>query len=132
MQKFIVFIVFLVGGIWLMNNFSYKPEPKHESQEVKSIVISKTPQELRKEQIESQFSVLDGSHKKVVDEIKKQMKNPKSYEHIKTVYFDRETTDNMVKVVCEFRGTNAFNAVVKNTAEALVDINGNIKSFNIY
>jgi len=131
MKKIIVFMVFFVGGLWIMNNLNYKPEAK-EDVKVETVVIQKTPQESRKEQIESQFSTWDGSHKKVVDEIKKQMKNPNSYEHIKTVYFDREKMDNMVKVVCEFRGTNAFNAVVKNTAEAIIDMNGDIKSFTVY
>lgn len=131
MKNIIIFMVFFIGGLWIMNSLNYKPKEK-EDVKVEAVVIQKTPQELRKEQIESQFSAWDGSHKKVVDEIKKQMKNPNSYEHIKTVYFDREKMDNMIKVVCEFRGTNAFNAVVKNTAEAIIDMNGNIKSFTVY
>lgn len=132
MQKFITFIVFVICGVWLVNNFSYKLSPKVETKNEVIETKIKSPAELRKEQIEKQFSVWDGSHDNTVKEIKKQMKNPKSYEHIKTVYIDREKIDNTIKIVCEFRGTNSYNAVVINRAESIVDLNGNIKSFTIY
>lgn len=132
MKKVIVFLLFFVGGLWVINSFNYKSNTKENTKTTEATIVYKSPEELRKEQIESQFSKWDGSHPKVVDEIKKQMKNPKSYEHIKTVYFDREKVDNMIKVVCEFRGANTFNAMIKSTAEAIIDMDGNIKSFTMY
>lgn len=132
MKNFTVFIVFFIGGLWLMNNLSYKPTPKEEKKKETTSIKVKTPAELRTEQIEKQFSVFNGSHDNTVKEIKKQMKNPKSFEHVKTVYIDREKIDNTIKVVCEFRGTNSYNAIVTNRAESIVDLNGNIKSFTIY
>lgn len=132
MQKVIIFVMVFIGGIWFMNNFNYKPSPKEESKKEAISTNIKTPSELRKEQIEKQFSMLDGSHNNTVKEIKKQMKNPNSFEHVKTVYIDREKIDNTIKIICEFRGTNAYNAIVTNRAESIADLDGNIKSFTIY
>lgn len=132
MKNFIIFIAFVTAGVWLVNNFTYQPKPKEESKKEVISTKVKTPAELRTEQIEKQFSVWDGSHDNTVKEIKKQMKNPKSYEHVKTVYIDREKIDNTIKVICEFRGTNSYNAIVINRAESIVNLNGDIKSFIIY
>ena len=132
MKRGIVFVMFFIGGLWFINHFSYKPIPKVETKKEVVQTKIKSPSELRTEQIEKQFSLWDGSHDNTVKEIKRHMKNPKSFEHVKTVYFDREKIDNTIKIVCEFRGTNSYNAVVLNRAEAIVDINGNIKSFTIY
>jgi|GEM_PF-4666902 len=132
MKNFIIFVAFVTAGVWLINNFSYKSTPKEENK--KEVISTKvqTPAELRMERIKQQFSSWDGSHSNTVKEIKKHMNNPKSFEHVKTVYFDREKVDNTLKIVCEFRGTNVYNAVVKSRAESIVDLDGNIKSFTIY
>jgi hypothetical protein len=83
----------------------------------------KTKEETRKEQIEKNFSVWDGSHRGLTEVIKKSMNDPSSYEHEETVYWDKG--DHLI-VKTTFRGTNAFGGVVKNWVMAKVDLNGNV------
>ena len=77
----------------------------------------------RQEQIKSQFSAWDGSHRNLTKIIKKSMNDPKSYEHVETVYWDKG--DHLL-VQTTFRGKNAFGGVVKNTVTAQIDLNGNV------
>jgi tetratricopeptide (TPR) repeat protein len=77
----------------------------------------------RKKKIEMQFSPWDGSHRNLEKYIKKIMNDPKSYDHVETVYWDR---GNYLIVKTTFRGKNAFGGVVINSIKARVDTNGNI------
>jgi len=81
------------------------------------------PTPTRKEEIEKQFSGWDGSHFELTEYIKDNMNNPKSYEHVETVYVDN---DDFLIVATKFRGENAFGGTVINTVRAKVDLNGNI------
>ena len=83
----------------------------------------KTPEEARKELIEKQFSVWDGSHYAVTKVIKDSMNDPKSYEHVETRYVDGG--DHLI-VTTTFRGQNAFGGVVKNSVMVKVDFDGNV------
>ena len=83
----------------------------------------KTPEELRKQRIEKQFSAWDGSHSGVTELIKKSMNDPNSYEHVKTVYVDR--VDHLI-VTTTFRGKNAFGGIVQNSVTAKVGLDGNV------
>ena len=83
----------------------------------------KTKEELRKEEIGKHFSAWDGSHRGLTKVIKESMNDPKSYEHVETVYWDKG--DHLV-VKTTFRGKNAFGGVVKNWVMAKVDLNGNV------
>lgn len=82
----------------------------------------------RKETIESQFSKWDGSHPGVEAAIKASMKDDRSYRHVKTIYTDM---GNCLIVVTQFRGTNSFGAVVLNTAEATVSLDGKVSDLEI-
>lgn len=77
----------------------------------------------RQEKIESQFSTWDGSHRKLTQYIKNYMHDPKSYEHVKTVY--RDMGDYLI-VETTFRGKNRFGAFVLNTAMANITLDGQI------
>jgi len=79
----------------------------------------KTPEQIRKEKIKSQFSAWDGSHKKVESFVKNNMKNPDSYQHIETRYTDK---GDYLLVGTKYRGTNSFNAIVPETKLFKVDI----------
>jgi len=79
--------------------------------------------EERKRRIETNFSGWDGSHRGLTKVIKASMNNPKSYEHVETVYWDRG--DHLI-VQTTFRGTNAFGGVVTNWVKAKVDLDGNV------
>lgn len=83
----------------------------------------KTPEEARKEQIQDQFSVWDGSHRGVTKKIKDSMNDPNSFEHVETRYIDR---GDFLIVTTTFRGKNAFGGVVKNSTMMKVDLNGNV------
>lgn len=88
-------------------------------QEVASPTPSKTPS--RDEIIEKQFSAWDGSHIKLTELIKDSMNDPKSYEHVETVYWDMK--DHLI-VNTTFRGKNAFGGTVKNTVKAKISLDG--------
>ena len=82
-----------------------------------------TPGDSRKEQIEKQFSSWDGSHRGLTKLIKASMNDPKSYDHVDTVYVDE---GDSLKVKTTFRGKNAFGGVVINWIWARVDFEGNV------
>ena len=79
--------------------------------------------EARKKDLQRHFSAWDGSHNGLTRYIKDAMNDPGSYEHVKTVYWDRK--DHLV-VMTTFRGKNAFGGVVKNSVKAKVDLAGNV------
>ncbi len=79
--------------------------------------------EERTSKIETCFSAWDGSHRGLTKLIKASMNNPKSYEHVNTVYWDM---GDYLVVKTTFRGTNAFGGVVINWVKAQVDLEGNV------
>lgn len=86
----------------------------------------KTPEEIRKEQIEEHFSPWDGAHRNLVTAVKEEMLDPNSFQHVKTTYWDKG--DHLV-VNMTFRGTNAFGAVVPHIVKAWIDLDGNIQKW---
>lgn len=83
----------------------------------------KSPEEFRKERIEKKFSSWDGSHYGLTKLIKEAMNDPKSFEHVKTVYIDK---GDYLKVKTTYRCKNAFGGIVKNWVWAKVDLEGNV------
>lgn len=77
----------------------------------------------RKEKIEAQFSAWDGSHINLERLIKRSMNNPDSYDHVKTIYWDR---GDFLVVRTTFRGTNVFGGVVTNSVTAKVSLDGQV------
>lgn len=77
------------------------------------------------EKAKRQFSPFDGSHGRVEDALKSALKNPDSYEHVKTQYIVKP---NEITVFTTYRARNSFNAVVTETAVATVDGDGNVLS----
>lgn len=102
-------------------NASYKKELDAYSKKLADEKQRKLAAEERKKRIESQFSAWDGSHRSLERVVKSSMHNPDSYEHVKTVYWDRK--DHLV-VQTTFRGTNGFGGVVTNSAKAKVSLDG--------
>ena len=82
-----------------------------------------TETEQRVEIIEEQFSAWDGSHLGLTKFIKASMNDPKSYEHVETVYGDR---GEYLIVETTFRGKNAFGGMVVNTVRAEVSLSGEV------
>jgi hypothetical protein len=80
-----------------------------------------TEAEQREKMIEAQFSAWDGSHIKLTEIIKKSMNDPKSYEHVETLYWGME--DHLI-ISTTFRGKNVFGGTVSNTVKAKVSLDG--------
>lgn len=74
-------------------------------------------------QIKSQFNSGDGSHRQISEFVKSGMKNPASFEHVKTTYRDE---GSHLYVEMTYRGTNGFGGVVTETYQANVSIDGRI------
>ena len=77
----------------------------------------------RKKKIEEQFSGWDGSHINLTQAIKQAMNDPKSYEHVETVYWDMN--DHLI-VQTKYRGNNAFGGKVLGMVKAKVSLDGQI------
>ena len=95
----------------------------NKKEEVKKVEVIKTAAEIRQENIQKLFSAWDGSNINLVVYVKQNMNDPKSFEHVETLYKD---LGDKIMVSMEFRGKNAFGGVVKNKVIASIDINGNI------
>ncbi len=65
----------------------------------------------------------NGSHRNLVKLINTKMNNPASFEHVSTKWSDY---GDYIAIFCTFRGTNSFNAVVKNSITAKADIDRTI------
>ena len=77
----------------------------------------------RKKLIEEQFSAWDGSHIGLTRMLKKNMRNPDSYEHIETTY--RDDGKSLV-IKTRYRGQNGFGGMTIGEVMARVDFNGNV------
>jgi len=77
----------------------------------------------RQELVEKQFSAWDGSHYALERLIKKNLKDPDSYEHIETRFGDK---GEYILVYTKYRARNSFGGMVIEEMGAKVDINGNI------
>ena len=77
------------------------------------------------EQLHSQFSAWHGGHKKTTAYIKNRMHNPKSFEHVRTLHSTNQEEGYRI-ITMTYRGTNIYNAVVTNTVQVKVDLNGNV------
>ena len=77
----------------------------------------------RTQQIKSQFSPWDGSHKSLTKIIKKSLDDPGSYEHVRTRYDDRVV--NLV-VSTTYRSKGAAGDTVTSTMTAKFDLNGKL------
>lgn len=78
-----------------------------------------------KEIIEAQFSPWDGSHRNLEKVIKANLKDPASYEHVSTMYWDEQ--DSII-IKTTVRAKNSFGAVVPATYRAVADLKGNLRN----
>lgn len=72
----------------------------------------------RSEQVQELFFA-DGSNYQLIQQVKKSMNDPDSFEHVDTRYVDNGSGD--VIIFMKFRGNNAFGAKILN--EAVANIN---------
>lgn len=94
-----------------------------------AVEIKKTENEAQRRLVERQkmidefekkcFSSWDGSNRELVKFVKNNMNDPKSFEHVKTNYW---VGKDYAVVEMQFRGKNAFNAVVTNVVSAKINL----------
>lgn len=108
--------------------------PKGKDRDILSVFLNFTARKLcfqyptakkpkTKEEIESLFSSYNGSLPSLVQEIKKQMKDPDSFEHIETSY---SNIKSKLIVEMKYSGINSFNTRVIQEVTATVDFDGNV------
>lgn len=114
----IFIIIIVIGAIW----GALQPDTPQKIQHTQK-QSTPDPATARKDLIEKQFSSWNGSHRGVIAYVKKNMHDPKSFEHVKTTYGDKE---DYILVKMVFRGKNKFNAVVTQTCFARADLEGNV------
>jgi hypothetical protein len=71
--------------------------------------------------VKSNFSNWDGSYKPLVDYVKKNMKNPDSFEHEKTSF---NIQKDSIVIFMHYLGTNSFNAKIKETIKLKISQDG--------
>lgn len=85
-----------------------------------------TAQEIRERKVKAAFSPWDGSHRGLVGAVKQRMHDPDSFDHARTAFEDK---GDHILVRMEYRGKNAFGALVLNQTAARCDIDGNVIEF---
>jgi hypothetical protein len=68
--------------------------------------------------VKDQFSPWDGSHMKLVRAVKRDMNDDSSFDHIATSYLFK---NNIMYVLMQYRGKNAFGAKMKASVLGEVD-----------
>lgn len=92
-----------------------------------AVQTPKTPEQIREETIKGAFSGWDGSHSNLERYVKKNLKDPDSYEHIETRYGDR---GDHIYVLMKYRAKNSFGGYVIETITATTEIDGTIITIN--
>lgn len=68
--------------------------------------------------IDNQFSAWDGSNIHLVKLVKENLNDPKSFEHVETVYWDKGT---YIKIKMTYRANNAFGGLILQNVTAKAD-----------
>ena len=106
-------------------NRKLEEERLAEARRQQRIVREQVKKSIACDKFERQFvSKWDGSCRPVVETVKKNMKDPKSFEHIKTKVFTTDTDNFLIEM--RFRGNNSFGALVVNTVTATVTPQGQV------
>ncbi|WP_249552742.1 hypothetical protein [Shewanella sp. 8A] len=103
----IVLVIVIIGIFYSSDNSELKNDASASHQQT----------------VNRQFSSWDGSHSGLVKVVKANLKDPSSFEHIKTQYVDKY---NYLVVTMQYRGKNSFGAVVTEEVVAKTDMNGNV------
>lgn len=107
---FVILLLIIIGSATSIYD-STKPKPV------------KTAEQIREDQIKKYFDVWDGSHTNLTKVIKDSLNDPKSYQHDKTLYFDRG--DHLI-VETTFRTKNKYGGMVTYQIKAKTDLSGNV------
>lgn len=117
----IIISIYIFGKITMQNNNTSTTSSSPQTNIVATPTLN--AEELRSNKITNLFSLWDGSFYNLNVFIKSQMNNPKSFEHVETVYWDMK--DYLV-VRTTYRGTNAYGGIVTNWIKVKVSLDGEI------
>jgi len=131
-QRANIAITVFFGFVFLMAITS-KPtqEPTVATQPVTSTVtvtqpVTPKPTQTEKEKynawVKSQFSIWDGSHTELIELLKENLNDAKSFEHVKTTYSD---SGKGLVVRMRYRAKNAFGGMVMQSITAKADYANN-------
>ena len=98
-------------------------ETKREIERIKNTDYAASDKKSNRQLIERQFSAWNGSHYKLEKSIKAQLKNPDSYQHVSTKYWQ---VDDGVVVSSTYRATNSLNALITEIAKAKYSFDGKL------
>lgn len=85
----------------------------------------KTEGQLFDEWVKSQFSGWDGSHKALVELVKENMNDPKSFQHAKTTY-TIDTEQKSINIHMKYRGKNGFGGLILTSVTAVATYKDNL------
>lgn len=91
---------------------------------------TRTDEQKHQDKVSSLFSPVDGSNRALVRQLKANMNDPESFEHVGTTYYDLPK-DSMVVVQMAFRAKNGFGAYVLQQVDAQVGYDGTVRSLTI-
>lgn len=128
--KAIIYALIFIGFVVLV--FSTRDDTTTDAGNVSEIAatdsapLQSTPDEIAAKEKELLYgqncmSPWNGSHPAFVDIVKKQLNDPRSFEHIETTSWPRNDKGRS-KIVMTFRAKNGFGGVI--TAKAVGTING--------
>jgi hypothetical protein len=109
---------YVLLGILIAMIVFVKYAPKHELAIKENVqVVELSSEQKYNNWVISQFE-RDGSNMQLINYVKNNLNNPKSFKHVKTIY---GKVDNDFRVKMTYRATNSFNAIITKTI--LVGIN---------
>jgi hypothetical protein len=129
----IVFIIIIISAA----NGGDKKETTADSLNIPETTLSPEESEKAKhdEWVDSQFSLWDGSHSRLVKFVKENMNDSKSFEHVETTYLiisTQEQADLIGKgtigdlyVYMKFRGANALGGTILSEVAAVIEYENN-------
>jgi hypothetical protein len=89
---------------------------------------SKDEPKTTREKFEEAFSPVNGRHLKLTESVQMNLKDPSSFEHIQTVFYNNT---NYYIVRMQYRAKNSFGGYIVNTATAKVDTLGNLIDYQL-
>jgi hypothetical protein len=104
-------------------NERYKKQLSHYRDLREEQAIEQKQMAERKKRISKQFSGWDGAHYGLERYVKERLKDPNSYDHIKTAYRD---LGHKIFITTSYRAKNSFGGYVIERVEANADLNGNL------
>ena len=120
----VAFLFFIVIG-WIVSNWEENVQEAANDYLQPNSQSAPEPVDPRHQKIKSQFSAWDGTHIKLNRQLKAALRDPDSYQHIKTAYRDRGES---ILVTTDYRAKNGFGGYDVGRVFAEYSIEGDLLS----